>query len=222
MPSTRKIVITAIGTQLIRERVTLMAVLLLGVMGSCGHALAQQQESAKAHFGGPPVVAFTLNLERAQIANVGCGCFWLQGGSTDIAVPIYRGWSVAGTFGGGTASNIHQGANLSKLSYLGGPRYTFNTSHFAGVPNGPRIFGEALFGGAHAFNSTFPAVGAAPTTANSYAMQFGGGIDLLLSKGIGVRLIEADYVRTAFSNNGSNTQNDLRLAFGMSYHFGVQ
>jgi peptidoglycan-associated lipoprotein len=168
-------------------------------------------------------VAFSLSLERAQVANVGCGCFWLQGGSTDVAVPFYRGLSIVGSFGGGSVSNIHPGgAGLSKLTYLGGPRYTFDTSHFAGVPNGPQIFGEALFGGAHGFSSTFPAVGAVPTSANSFAMQFGGGVDLPLAKGIGVRLIEADYVRTSFPNNGSNTQNDLRIAFGISYNFGTR
>jgi hypothetical protein len=33
-------------------------------------------------------------------------------------------------------------------------------------------------------------------------------------------LLEADYVRTWLPNNGSNSQNDLRLSFGIAYHIG--
>jgi hypothetical protein len=35
-----------------------------------------------------------------------------------------------------------------------------------------------------------------------------------------VRLLEADYVRTQLPNNYSQSQNDVRLAFGVTYHFG--
>jgi hypothetical protein len=33
-----------------------------------------------------------------------------------------------------------------------------------------------------------------------------------------VRAFELDYVRTNLANNGSDYQNHLRLAFGVSYH----
>jgi hypothetical protein len=218
MPSKWKSAIKAIETQPLCGRTMWTAAVLFGVMAASGHAAAQQQTPDKFHFGGP-VVAATFDLERAKVANVACGCFWLKGGSVDLAVPFYRGLSMAGSFGGGHATSNHSGGGLSKLSYLAGPRYTFDTSHFTGVPRSPQIFGEALFGGTHGFNSTFPAPGAAPSSANSFAMQFGGGMDILLRGGFGVRAIEVDYVHTALPNNGTNTQSDLRIAFGVSYHF---
>ena len=45
-------------------------------------------------------------------------------------------------------------------------------------------------------------------------------MSLFFSKSWGVRLLEADYVRTSLPNNASNTQNDLRLAFGVIWHIG--
>jgi len=214
MPSKRKIAIEAAGTQPLCGRMTWTTALLLGALAACGQSSAQQRGPEKADIGGPEV-AVTYDLERAQIANAGCGCFWLQGGSVEFAMPFYRGLGVAASFGGEHAWNIQPGANLSKLTYLAGPRYTFGG---AGL-HAPHLFGEALFGGAHGFDSIFPSSGGVTPTANSYAMQFGGGMDLGLSSGFGLRAFEVDYVRTALPNNGSNTQNDLRLAFGLSYSF---
>jgi hypothetical protein len=48
-------------------------------------------------------------------------------------------------------------------------------------------------------------------------MQIGGGVDVLMFKGFGIRALEADYVRSSLPNSASNNQNDLRLSFGISY-----
>ena len=214
MPSKKKIAIDAIATQPLRGRMTWIAALLLGTMAASAQMSAQARPPDKPRFDAPEI-AVTYDLERAKIANIGCGCFWLQGGSVDLSVPLYKGLGVAGRFGGGDASNIKPGVNLSEFSYLAGPRYTFGGSRW----HGTEMFGEALFGGAHGFNSIFPTGGGVASTANSYAMQFGGGLDVRLSKSFGLRAFELDYVRTALPNNGTNTQNDLRLAFGLSYSF---
>jgi len=220
MPSRTKIAIRGIGAQPLRGsvigRLILLAALLPGAMVAPAQAAAQQAPD-KVHFSAP-VVAVTYDLERAKIAGTSCGCFWLQGGSAEVAVPFYKGLGVAGSFSGETASNIQPGVGLSKLSYIAGPRYTFDTSrgrHAAGV----QIFGEGLFGGAHGFSGIFPANGGVTPTANSYAMRIGGGMDIVLRNGFGVRAFEVDYVRTGLPNGGTNTQNDLRLAFGLSYRF---
>jgi hypothetical protein len=52
------------------------------------------------------------------------------------------------------------------------------------------------------------------------ALDAGGGVNILFSERFGVRLLEADYVRTALPNNGSNVQNDLRVSFGVTYRLG--
>jgi hypothetical protein len=51
-------------------------------------------------------------------------------------------------------------------------------------------------------------------------MQTGGGFNLLLSKSFGLRLLQVDYARTTLPNNASNTENDLRLAFGVIWRIG--
>ncbi len=58
----------------------------------------------------------------------------------------------------------------------------------------------------------------ATTSANSFAVQAGGGVNLYLTRSFGIRLLQADYVRTTLPNAAANTQNDLRLAFGITYH----
>ena len=73
---------------------------------------------------------------------------------------------------------------------------------------------------AHGFDGFYPASPAPTTSANSFAVQAGGGLNLYLTRSLGIRLIEADYVRTALPNGAANTQNDMRLAFGVTYHIG--
>ena len=51
-------------------------------------------------------------------------------------------------------------------------------------------------------------------------MQLGGGLDVTLSRGFGVRALQVDYIRTSLPNNTSNIQNDLRIAFGITYRVG--
>jgi outer membrane protein OmpA-like peptidoglycan-associated protein len=75
-----------------------------------------------------------------------------------------------------------------------------------------------LFGGVHGFDGLYPADGGSTTSASSFAIQAGGGLNLYLTKHWGVRLLEADYVRNELPNASDGVQNDLRLAFGVTYH----
>jgi hypothetical protein len=167
-------------------------------------------------------VAVTYASERAQLAPGNCGCFWLQEGGADAGLTFWRDFGVAASLTRNHISNYAPGLNLDQVAYLAGPRYTYAWNR----GDGPKkklhvqIFGEGLFGRVHAFNGAFPSSTGLRATADSYALQTGGGIGLLFSKRFGARLLEADYVRTALPNNYSNTQNDLRLAAGLSYHFG--
>jgi hypothetical protein len=176
-----------------------------------GRTAQAQQHSAD--------VAVTYTAERAKVVGSGCGCFWLQGGSVDGALTFYHGWGVAGNLTGDHASNIGPGVDLSKVSYMAGPRYTSNLHRWTSRHHAPRVFGEALFGGAHAFDSVFPAGAGTKASANAFSMQAGGGVDVGFAKGFSVRALELDYVRTNLPDNGSDYQNHLRLAFGVSYHF---
>jgi hypothetical protein len=109
--------------------------------------------------------------------------------------------------------------DVNKLSYMGGPRYTW-TSNAVGERRW-QIFAQGLAGATHGFDGLYPAAGAAATSANGFALQTGGGFNLLLTQHFGLRLIEADYVRTELPNAVTDRQDDLRLAFGLTYHIGA-
>jgi hypothetical protein len=169
-------------------------------------------------------LAVTYTAERAKIASTGCGCFWLQGGSVNGAVRVFRGLSVAANLTGEHSSGFGTGVDLNKLAFMAGPRYTLDTrrwtDHWSGERHKTSVFGEALFGIAHGFDSVFPTTSGIESSANSFSMQLGGGLNIRLAKRFGLRALEIDYVRTSLPNGAGNTQNDLRLAAGVSYHLG--
>jgi hypothetical protein len=195
------------------------SVLLAGVMCAAPSLEAQQGLSSD--------LAVTYSAERAKIASVDCGCFWLQGGSVSGAVSLFHGLGIAANFTGEHASNIASGVDLSKLAFMAGPRYTWAARHDSGHGSGwlgekykISIFGEALFGVAHGFDSLFPTSSGFSTSANSFSLQVGGGLNVGLRKHFGIRAFETDYVRTSLPNGLGNTQNDFRLAAGVTYHLG--
>ncbi|HEY6768831.1 MAG TPA: hypothetical protein VI386_29090 [Candidatus Sulfotelmatobacter sp.] len=169
-------------------------------------------------------LAVTYTAERAKISTVACGCFWLQGGSVDAAIPLIRGLSVAGRLTGEHAASIGPGIDLSIVAFMAGPRYTFRTSRwtdrFVGSRRRTSIFGEALFGSAHGFDGAFSTSSGFKNSANSLSMQFGGGVNIRMVRNLGIRAFEMDYVRTQFRNFAGNSQNDLRVAAGVTYHLG--
>lgn len=192
---------------------------LLGAAALSFGAMMQAQQGLHPLSGD---LAVTYTAERAKVASIDCGCFWLQGGSVSGAVTLFRGLGVAANFTGEHASNIVPGVDLSKLVFMAGPRYTRDTWHGKqGIANHEiSIFGEALFGIAHGFDSVFPTASGADTSANSFSLQVGGGLNVGLTQHFGLRVLEIDYVHTRLPNSLGNTQNDLRLAFGLTYRLG--
>jgi hypothetical protein len=70
-------------------------------------------------------------------------------------------------------------------------------------------FVHALFGGA-----TFSSGG---VSDNAFAMFIGGGLDIGLRKGIGLRLLQADWLMTKFGNQTQKTQG--RVSAGIVLKF---
>jgi len=181
----------------------------------------QQSNDRTQH---PPLSAdlgITMAFERAYIAPGSCNCFWLEGGGADAALTIWKGLGYAAAISGDHASNAAPGIDVNKITYVFGPRYTFTpfTSNArAQFLRGTEVFGEGLVGSVHAFNSTFPIAAGLKASADSFAVQVGGGVQVPLRRGFMVRVLQADYVRTSLPNNFSDVQNDLRLGFGISYH----
>lgn len=201
----------------IRGKALLAGVCILA--GSAGWAQQSQKPVAP-----PPAVstdlAVTFAVEHSQVVP-GQSSFWFKGGGADAAVTFWKGWGVATSLTGDTASNINPGVDANKVSFLAGPRYTYTAwkGHASATDNRRlQLFGQGLFGEAHGFSGLYPATGGATTSANSFAVQTGGGLNLYLTKSFGIRLLEADYVRTALPNGAADTQNDARLAFGVTWH----
>ena len=164
----------------------------------------------------------TYAPERTQTAPGNC-CFWMQGGGVDMGVTFWKGFGIAAAFSGDHAANIAAGVDVNKITYLGGPRYThtIRTSHNGAAMPRYQIFGQGLVGGVHGFDGLYPAGTATTQSANAFALEAGGGINYYLTRNWGLRVLEADYVRTTLPNNASNTQNDLRLSFGVVYRIGA-
>jgi hypothetical protein len=197
-------------------RTTFLATLLVGVM-TVGGPMASGQEkkpSAPRFQVSSTDLAVTYSTENAKVTPSTNGSFWLQGGSLDDAATFFHNFGVAANVTGDHASNIAPGVNLNKIAFMIGPRYTRR------VPSKreSRVFVEALAGGVRGFGSIFPLPTGTDSHASSFAFQAGGGLDIAISKHLALRAIEADYVRTYLPNNGTNTQDHLRLAFGVTYH----
>ena len=204
--------------RLIRGRMLLVSLCMMA--GAAASAQQNQKPASQARVSTD--LAVTFAAERSQVVP-GQASFWFKGGGADAAVTFWKGLGVAASLTGDTASNLAPGVSANKLTYLGGPRYTYTAwKGNAGAADQRRlqIFAQGLFGAAHGFDGFYPASPAPTTSANSFAVQAGGGLNLYLTRSLGIRLIEADYVRTALPNGAANTQNDMRLAFGVTYHIG--
>jgi len=196
------------------------------LVGACilGGTTAWGQQTGKPAIPAPVSadLAITYAPERAQSVPGQC-CFWMQGGGGDAAATFWKGFGIAASLTGEHISNYLPDMAVHRIAYLAGPRYTYTawTSH-AGSAAGSRfiqVFGQGLFGGAHGFDGVYPSGSGTTSSASSFALQIGGGINLFFTRNLGVRLLELDYVRTALPNNAANAQEDLRLAFGVAYHF---
>jgi hypothetical protein len=193
--------------------------LLLGALTTAASAVAQ---SAPIYDSQPVTVdvAATVMVERAQIALPNGNRFWPVGGGINAAFTAWKGVGLAVDVSGEHASNIHNGVNLSKVSFMAGPRYTFPIAPFGESSRRDRrsrAFVEGLFGPTHAFDSLFPGPISLSTSANALSVKLGGGIDVPFTHGFALRAIEAGWIHSDYSNAAADIQNDFSLAWGISY-----
>jgi opacity protein-like surface antigen len=159
----------------------------------------------------------------------------------------FNGWEGQGTFNftrhfGVTADFSGNSKQLAGISFLGFSAGT--QQHLYNFLFGPTatayfgkssVFGHALFGEAHSSLSagvSVPILGgiSAPiTSGNAFAMAFGGGVDIGLSKHFAIRAAQLDFIRTNFnsvdalasglSSGIGNNQNSLRYSGGVIWRF---
>jgi opacity protein-like surface antigen len=129
------------------------------------------------------------------------------------------GFSVAG-FSVGTQRHLYE--------FLFGPTVTTNFGKSS-------VFGHALFGAARSSLSggvSVPILGglSAPIdSATAFAMAFGGGVDIGITRHFAIRAAQIDFVRTNFnsvdaltsglSTSTGNSQNSFRYSGGVVWRF---
>src|SRR5262249_10886127 len=123
-----------------------------------------------------------------------------------------------GTVPAGTYST-----NGNLFTYLFGPVVRIPSHKF-------NLWGETLFGGSHTnayanLSRDFVNAGADINVINSqhpFTMAVGGGVDYNLSKTVALRLAEADWLLTRYTNpfTGTNNQNSFRYTGGIVFMFG--
>ncbi len=116
----------------------------------------------------------------------------------------------------------YQAGQLSAnfVTYMFGPQFKKHSGRF-------QPFGEALFGAAHSneFAQILQDEGNInkSSTNNAFAMEFGGGLDIPITKHIQARPVEVDYLLTRFGVNGTSytgNQNNFKYSAGVNFTFG--
>jgi tryptophanase len=108
------------------------------------------------------------------------------------------------------------------FTYMFGPQLKMHKGKF-------QPFGEALFGAAHTnLDANLCKVvgncGSGNGSNNGFAMEFGGGLDVPITKSIQFRPVEVDYLYTHFGSNhiagASASQNNFKYVVGVNFTFG--
>jgi outer membrane immunogenic protein len=170
-----------------------------------GQAIANNEGISRMEAGA------NFNYVHANAPPGQCGCFSLYGGSGTFVFNLTRIWSGVADITMAHASNVNNsGQNITIINYLFGPRYTRRMYSTRYVP-----YAQILVGGAKEnVNIDFK------INRQSFAVLGGGGVTTKLKRRWGLNLIEVDYVYTRIPNAVNNTQNNMRITTGVTYHFG--
>ena len=120
-------------------------------------------------------------------------------------------------------------ASGNMFTYMFGPQIKMHRGKF-------QPFAEGLFGAAHSngYASILRCISATDSTScnlsnghgnnNAFAMEWGGGLDIALSRTVQIRPVEVDYLYTNFSSNHvariANSQNSFKYFAGVNFTFG--
>jgi opacity protein-like surface antigen len=186
----------------------------------------------------PPIIAVAQDVPKAELAmgysylnvhptKAQVTSFNMNGGGIGL---VYNASSLIGIkfdFMGYTGknsvttSNNGVGAGVDMFSYMFGPQFKIRHEKVD-------FFAEALFGAAHSsagFTQLVHVTGLPPATVynsnNSFAMEYGGGLDWKVSHHVDIRPVEIAYLFTRFSaNNLSAQQNSFKYFAGINLRMG--
>ena len=128
----------------------------------------------------------------------------------------------------GSGQKVFQDGNLignvsgNLFTYMFGPQIKKHSGKF-------QPFGEALFGAAHTnldanICKLEGGCGSGNGSNNGFAMEYGLGLDIPITKTIQFRPVEVDYLYTHFGSNhiagASASQNNFKYVAGVNFTFG--
>lgn len=141
----------------------------------------------------------------------------IPGGTAQLTGNINNWFGLSADIAGYGVHDVG-GVDGKLWTYLFGPTFTLNRGKFE-----PFVH---VFGGGARINSTLK-IPVGDTVffnrsfhQNSVAAAAGGGLDWNVSRHIGIRLVQAEYLYTSFSDNRDNRQNNLRVSGGIVWRFG--
>lgn len=123
----------------------------------------------------------------------------VHGWNAEIMGNVNKYFAVVADFDGHYKDDVH----LHTFTF--GPQLSYRAGKLA-------PFAHALFGVSHA---TAPG----GFSENAFAMFLGGGADATLSDHFGLRLFQADWMRTRFDILGAENQDSFRLSTGVLIRF---
>jgi opacity protein-like surface antigen len=152
----------------------------------------------------------------------------INGGVASFVFNFSPLWGIKSEFGDYVGNG---GAQLKAAGYSGNVSGNFFSYMF-----GPQIkkhsgkfqpFGQALFGAAHSGTQAqlYEIINGLPTSGgssnNTFAMEFGGGVDFPVSPHVQIRPADIDYLYTRFSTSKvSASQNNFKYALGLTIVWG--
>ena len=162
-----------------------------------------------------PEISFAYTTLHSNAPVGGCGCFWMDGGSIEYALPFRRGLDLVGELSGEHTSAIPGSGShgLDLASAMGGIRVG-RVLRRRYTP-----FAQGLAGIVYAFDSEFPSGQKLESSVFALAMAAGGGVDISVSRRFRVRAIQAEYHFMELPNNANNEQHNLRVSVGFVYRF---
>ena len=149
--------------------------------------------------------------------------FYLRGATVELGYSFWKGLGVSVGGTGLAATNLRGSIDIHQVSFLFGPRYTYNIGHITPTVWNRKgsIFVEAKGGYTFATAGQYPStLGVLTSNASSLDLEGGGGVNFHIYHRFDLRLIEGDFVRTQLPNGGTNVQNSFRIATGINFHLG--
>jgi outer membrane protein OmpA-like peptidoglycan-associated protein len=163
-------------------------------------------------FVGYSFVRFSTNAGAKETFN------W-HGLTGALAGNVNRWFSLVGDISAFRIKDLPPGITGSGYTFLFGPQFSHRGERW--TPFMHALFGAARLSdiqvsatpsGSAFFNRSF--------SANSFATALGGGVDANFNKHVGIRLFQAEYLMTRFTDGNENKQNNLRASAGLVLHFG--